>query len=159
MNPRRWTAIGLVLLSGCVMKRDYDRVCRAVELQTGKVDSLNQQLADREAEISRQAAQELQLRKQIAQLNQRLAALREENRQLQDKIAAADRTSQTSEERVKALQADRTRALAQAKESADQVLAERDAQINRLEEKIRQLEELLARSRIRRDTSSTRPTN
>ena len=147
MHGRWWTTAACLLLGGCVLQEDYDRLARTQELQAEEARSLKRQVAERDKEFSRQAASELALRKQISKLNERLGALREENRRLQDRVASAERATDASDKRRKTLGADHARELAEAKRANARVLAERDAEIGKLNERIRQLQAVLARSR------------
>jgi len=157
MSGRWLIAVGGLALGGCVTQGQFDRVSQAKETQAVELRELRGQLNDREEELSRQAAEELELRKRIAQLNEKLAALREDNRHLKDRLAAAERTTRTAEQRLETARGDHRREVAQAKESAARTLAKRDAEIGRLRERVHQLEELLARSRARKETTSTGP--
>ncbi len=130
-----------------MLQEDYDRLARTQELQAEELRSLKHQVTQREKELSRQAASELDLRKQISKLNERLGALREENRRLQDRVASAERATAANDERRKNLGADHARELAEAKKANARLLAERNAEISRLNERVRQLQALLARSR------------
>lgn len=147
MHGRWWTTAACLLLGGCVLQEDYDRLARTQELQAEELRSLKHQVTQREKELSRQAASELDLRKQISKLNERLGALREENRRLQDRVASAERATAANDERRKNLGADHARELAEAKKANARLLAERNAEISRLNERVRQLQALLARSR------------
>ncbi len=157
MSVRWLMAVGCLALGGCVTQGQFDRVSRAKETQAVELKELRGQLNDREEELSRQAAEELELRKRIAQLNEQLAALREDNRHLKDRLTAAERTTRGAEQRLETAQGDHRREIAQASESAARALAKRDAEISRLKERVLQLEELLARSRARKETTSTGP--
>lgn len=152
----RWLAAGLLLLSGCMMREDTDRIHQAKARQAAELEKVRQQLALSQKEVSQQAAEELEFRKRIAQLNEQFAALREENRNLKDKVAGAERTREATDERIKTLQADHERRLARIKEANDRILAERDARIEQLKARTHQLEALLARSRTSRGNPSTK---
>lgn len=158
MDGRCWMSIGCLLLSGCVLESKYDRLAQAKQLQAAELEGLREDLAEQDQVLARQAAEELELRKRIAKLNEQLAALRETNRHLQDKADAADRADKASEGRLKTQRTNHDSELARLKASNDQMLAERDAHIRRLKEHVARLEGVLAKSAGQKKAPTTGPT-
>jgi septal ring factor EnvC (AmiA/AmiB activator) len=127
----RWFCIVIaVLVAGCYREqRQRETRLQAEDLQEARQEGLEQDLADAKKALAKQAAEELELRKQIVRLNGELSSLRDENRRLGDKVSKAESLNEATEKRLKFLQSDQEGELARLRESHDKALAERDAQI------------------------------
>lgn len=155
MNRSWIIAWAVLLVGGCVLESDHERLAQTKKRQDVELERLRNELARQDRDDSRQAADELDLRKRIAQLNEQVAALREANRHLTDRAESAERANQAGEQRRKALVADHQKQLARAKQTAAESLAQRDAQIEALKKRVNQLEEVLAGIRNRGRVPST----
>lgn len=147
----------VLLLCGCVMQEDYDRAIQVNETQTSEVARLREELARRDRDLSRQAGEELALRKKIALLNERTTAMREGNRHLRDRVETAERSVRAGEKRRVTLLKSHRAEIAEIKKTATRDLVARDKRIEALEKQIRQLQELLAGIRNRPVGSTTVP--
>lgn len=157
LSRASWIVLSSLIVGGCMMEPEDDRLAQATQRHEAETKSLRQQLDEREQEISRQAAEELELRRNLSQANEQLAILRDQNRQLQSKLDAIQQSAMTSQKRLDSFDADLRKQLENAREEHSRALAERESQISRLKDRIRQLEELIARSGLPRPSTGTSP--
>ncbi|MBN1347315.1 MAG: hypothetical protein JXQ73_31785 [Phycisphaerae bacterium] len=150
-------AAGWVLLSGCTLREAPDRPTEEHGKQAEEMEGIRRQLDERQKDLSQGAAEELELRRRIAELNEQIADLREKNRHLQDKVNTSETIARNADARLRQLQADHERALTELRKANEEAMADREARTARLKERIRQLEALVARSRASGGSPSTAP--
>jgi chromosome segregation ATPase len=157
MNGPWYTVIGCLLVGGCMMEEQDDRLAQARTNYESEMKALREQLTEREQQLSRQATGELDLRRRLTRQNDEIAQLRDENRQLQSRLESAQRALQTSQKRLEVFESEQRKDLDQEKQSNAQARAEQEAQIAKLKERVRQLEALLARGGMPQGGASTVP--
>ncbi len=157
MSTRYGLVVCSLLVGGCMMGEEDNRFEQFKTQHEAQMKELQDRLAVKDQDLSRQANEELDLRRRLARSNEQLAESREQERQAQAKVDSLQQTTQTLQKRLETFEADRRKDLEQLNNTNNQTLAERDAQINKLKERIRQLEDLLARSAMPPRTTSSSP--
>jgi len=140
-----------------MMREDDDRFAQLKARYESELKDLRERLSEREQDLSRQAAEELDLRRRLARLNEQIAQLHDEHRRVQGKLETAQQGLQTAQRRIESFETEHRKQMEETKTSHARVLGERDAQITQLKERIRQLEDLLARSGMPRNGAATAP--